>query len=157
MTLFKKIIISLIAALGLISCGKSGDNKKNKSNSNKTLLSIWQGDFDSEGSNLRLGLDLTKAVVNSKGNILITLTEDSNTLVCSGNAELKGSSNEGYIQIDSFIAKSFSPPVTQTIADSRCNEFANDLNKSNNLEGAKYLLNNGTLKLCDNDKCIDLN
>ncbi|MGY3804521.1 hypothetical protein ACWNT8_10690 [Pigmentibacter ruber] len=157
MTLFKKIIISLIAALALISCGKSGDSKKSKSSSNKSLLSTWEGDIDNEGSILRLGLDLTKAVVNSKGNVLITLTEDSITLVCSGNAELTGSSNEGYIQIDPFIAKSFTPPVTQAIADSRCNEFANEINKSNNLKGAQYLLNNGTLKLCNNDICIDLN
>lgn len=158
MTLFKKIIISLIGALALISCGKSSDSNKSKSSNNKSLLSSWEGDFVFDRENVKLGLDLTKAIVNSQGNVLITITkENSNPLVCSGNAKLTGSSNEGYIRVDSFIAKSFSPPFTQASADLRCNDFANVVNISNNLKGARYLLNNGTLKLCNNDECIDFN
>ena len=116
MSIFNKTIISLISASALISCGKSSDGNKSssKSNSNKALLSTWEGDVEISGKKLKMEFDLTKAVVNSRGQVLLTIT-DTSTLVCSGNIELKGSNSIGNMKFDSMVAKSFRKRNTETI------------------------------------------
>ncbi|WGL59822.1 hypothetical protein QEJ31_14925 [Pigmentibacter sp. JX0631] len=221
MSVFKKTIISLISASALISCGKSNGNKteskpaENKSDNkpdgkikNISLLSVWEGFVDPNGTEgladpdatddlvdpdatddlvdpdatddlvdpdatddladpdatddladpdatrkkVKLKLDLTKAVVNSIGKVLISVTKEKGTTICAGDINLNGSNTKG-----NMIFSSLKSTSGLSAADTFCSEAENTFNSTNSDAGFEYTFGDGTLKLCANGSCENFN
>ncbi|WGL59823.1 hypothetical protein QEJ31_14930 [Pigmentibacter sp. JX0631] len=163
MSIIKNSIVSLISAITIISCGKSGDNKKSESKpKNTSILSVWEGTLDLSGTSdkAQLQIDLTKAIVGSTGTGSIKLSKDANYIKCIGNIELKGSNITGNMKFSSMSASSYyssSKTVTKIEADTTCITMSTNLNIENAGKGLQYTFKDGTLEICDGTGCKNFN